>query len=77
MASVTITITDSEDSILVASDFGEAIEDESKAHQCARVLLNSLLGSAAQYHVVEDTVPDVSVEPDRIITTEGANDNGV
>lgn len=77
MASVTITITDSGDSITVASEFGEAIEDESKAHQCARVLLNSLLGSASRYHVVEDTVPDVSVEPDRIITTEGVNDNGV
>jgi len=77
MPSVTITITDSEGSILVATDFGETVDDESKAHQCARVLLTSLLFSSSKYHVVEDTVPDVNVEPDRIITTEGANDNGV
>lgn len=68
MAVATITIGDNDDGTLnVGADFGEAIDDNSQAHQMAQVLLNSILTNAANYKTIEDTVPDVNVEPSRII----------
>lgn len=68
MAVATITIGDNDDGTLnVGADFGEVIENDSQAHQMAQVLLNSILTNAANYKTIEDTVPDVNVEPSRII----------
>jgi hypothetical protein len=77
MATVTITLTDSDTGMLVSADYGEKIEKESQAHQCATVLLQNILESAKSYKQIEDTAPEVNVEPNRIITTEGANENGI
>lgn len=69
MAEATITIIDNEDGTLnVGADFGEAIDNDSQAHQMAQVLLNAVLTNAKTYQTVEDTVPQVNVEPSRIIT---------
>ena len=65
----TIFIEDQADGTLhVGADFGEAIDNDSQAHQMAQVLLNAVLTNAQTFTTVEDTVPDVSVEPSRIIT---------
>lgn len=69
MAKAQIFIEDNADGTLnVGADFGEAIENDSQAHQMAQVLLNSILTNAQNYQTLEDTVPEVSVEPSRIIT---------
>lgn len=68
MASATITISDNDDGTLnVGAEFGEAIENDSQAHQMAQVLLNSILTNAQNFTTIEDTAPEVNVEPSRII----------
>ena len=70
MAKATIFIEDSEDGTLtIGADFGDAIDNESQAHGMAMVLLESVLKNAKTYQTVEDTAPEVNVEPSRIITT--------
>lgn len=78
MATASITISDDEDTgqVTVSADFGEKIEATSQAHGMIYTLLQSVLGSAKNYTAVEDTAGDFngqSAEPNRIITTEGAN----
>jgi hypothetical protein len=69
MPKATIFIEDSEDgSLQVGADFGDFIDQTSQAHQMAMVLLESVLKNAKSFQTIEDTVPDVSVEPSRIIT---------
>ena len=69
MAKATIFIEDSEDGTLtIGADFGDAIDNESQAHGMAMVLLESVLKNAKTYSTVEDTAPEVNVEPSRIIT---------
>ena len=71
MSAVTITLTDNEDgTIMVGADFGDAISDDSTAHQMALVLLESVLKQSKTYAKIEDTVPQVDVEPKVIITGE-------
>jgi hypothetical protein len=73
MATATITLTDDADGkITVGADFGEQVENESQAHQMALVLIQSVLTNAKNYTTIEDTAPEVDVEPSRIITNEGA-----
>lgn len=70
MARATIFIEDNEDGTLqVGADFGEAVDDTSQAHGMAMVLLESVLKNAKNYQTIEDTAPEVDVEPSRIITT--------
>ncbi len=70
MARATIFIEDNEDGTLqVGADFGEAVDDTSQAHGMAMVLLESVLKNAKNYQTIEDTAPEVNVEPSRIITT--------
>ena len=69
MASASITITDDGESVTVSADFGDAIDDASQAHGMAMVLLESVLKNAKTYQTIEDTAPEVNVEPSRIITT--------
>ena len=69
MASASITITDDGESVTVSADFGVAIDDASQAHGMAMVLLESVLKNAKTYQTIEDTAPEVNVEPSRIITT--------
>lgn len=74
MAKATIFIEDAEDGTLtIGADFGDAIDNESQAHGMAMVLLESVLKNAKTYSTVEDTAPEVNVEPSRIIVPEGAN----
>ena len=69
MSAVTITLTDNDDgTIMVGADFGEAISDDSTAHQMALVLLESVLKQSKTFAKIEDTVPEVNVEPKLIIT---------
>ena len=69
MPKATIFIEDNESGgVNVGADFGEAIDDNSQAHGMAMVLLESVLRNAKNYQTIEDTVPDVNVEPSRIIT---------
>ena len=69
MSKATIFIEDSEDGTLtVGADFGDAIDNDSQAHGMAMVLLESVLKNAKTYSTVEDTAPEVNVEPSRIIT---------
>ena len=70
MARATLFIEDNDDGTLqVGADFGEAVEAASQAHSMAMVLLESILQNAKTYQTVEDTVPEVNIEPSRIITT--------
>lgn len=69
MPKATIFIEDNENGGLnVGADFGDAIDESSQAHGMAMVLLQSVLTNAKSYQTIEDTVPDVNVEPSRIIT---------
>lgn len=69
MARATIFIEDNEDGTLqVGADFGDAVEETSQAHGMAMVLLESVLKNAKTYQTIEDTAPEVDVEPSRIIT---------
>ena len=68
MASASITITDDGESVTVSADFGDHIEAESQSHQMVTVLLESILGNAKSYKVIEDAAPELNVEPSRIIT---------
>jgi hypothetical protein len=64
----TITITDTEnDGINLEVDFGEAYDESSQAHGMIVVLAESVLGNAKRYEAIEDTAPEVDVEPSRII----------
>jgi len=73
MAKVTIFIEDEPSGTLqVGADFGEAIDDNSQAHQMGQVLLESVLKNAKSYQTVEDTAPEHNVEPSRIITPDQA-----
>lgn len=73
MSIATITLSDDEGGkITVSADFGEQLEEQSTAHQMAMVLVNSVLTNAKSYTTIEDTAPEVSVEPSKIITAEGA-----
>ena len=66
MAKATIFIEDAEDGTLtIGADFGDAIDNESQAHGMAMVLLESVLKNAKTYSTVEDTAPEVNVEPSR------------
>lgn len=69
MPKATIFIEDNETGgVNVGADFGDAIDESSQAHGMAMVLLQSVLTNAKSYQTIEDTVPDVNVEPSRIIT---------
>ena len=69
MSKATIFIEDNEDGTLtVGADFGDAVDNDSQAHGMAMVLLESVLKNAKTYSTVEDTAPEVNVEPSRIIT---------
>jgi len=71
MASVTITIDDSENGqVNVSADFGDAIDDNSQAHAMVQVLLESILKNAKSYQTIEDTAPEHNVEPSRIIIAD-------
>ena len=68
MATASISITDDAESVLVSADFGERIEPTSQAHQMVSVLLESVLKNAKTYQTIEDTAPELNVEPTLIIT---------
>ena len=69
MPKATIFIEDNETGgVNIGGDFGDSIDENSQAHGMAMVLLQSVLTNAKNYRTIEDTVPDVNVEPSRIIT---------
>lgn len=64
MASATIAISDNPDgTIMVSADFGDAVDQGSRAHHEAIALLEAMLRDAKTYTKIEDTVPEVDVEP--------------
>jgi hypothetical protein len=69
MATVTITLTDDETPghVIIGGDFGSEIDPKSQAHSMGLVLLESTLTSAKSYTTIEDTAPDVNVEPPRVV----------
>jgi len=74
MSKASITIEDSPDgTIQVSADFGDEINQDSQAHAMVGVLLESVLKNAKRYTTVEDTAPEMNVEPSRIITPENAS----
>ena len=73
MATCTITLTDDNGSVLVDYTFGKDVDENSLAHGMAITLLKSVLDSAKSYQTIEDTAPEVEVEPNKIITPEGVN----
>lgn len=74
MSKASITIEDSPDgTVSVAADFGDAVNEDSQAHSMVMVLIESVLRNAKTYQTIEDTAPEVNIEPSRIIVPEGAN----
>ena len=64
-----ITLEDNEGGgIDITTDFGDAVDEASQAHGMASVLLESVLKNAKTFTKLEDTAPEVDVEPSRIIT---------
>lgn len=73
MAKASIWIEDSPDgTVQVGGDFGDAVDTNSQAHQMVMVLLESVLKNAKTYETMEDTAPEVDVEPSLIITPDQA-----
>ena len=69
MSEATLTLTDLPDgNITVSVNYGLDIDRGSKAHNMATVLLESVLSSSQTFKQIEDTVPELDVEPSRIIT---------
>ena len=69
MKTATITITDQADgNVTIGIDFGDAPDKDSNAHAMAVVLVESVLKNAKSFTAIEDTAPEVNVEPSRIIT---------
>lgn len=68
MAKASIFIEDNLDgTVTVGGDFGEAVDENSQAHQMGMVLLESVLKNAKTYQKLEDTAPEHDVEPSVII----------
>ena len=73
MAEATLTLTDdpATGQVTMEVNFGDAFDEQSKAHSMLKILAESVLNSANNYQKLDDTVPDVDVEPSRIIKPEG------
>ena len=73
MSKATIWLEDDEETgqITISADFGDAVDENSQAHGMAMVLVESVLRNAKNYTTIEDTAPEVNIEPSRIITPEG------
>jgi len=71
MPKVTITLEDEDDgNVNIGADFGDFVEQTSQAHQMGIVLLESVLRSSKSYTKIEDSAPDINVEPSKIIVPE-------
>jgi hypothetical protein len=70
MAQASITITDDQTTgeLTVSADFGDKIDETSRAHGMVMQLLEAVVGTAKTFTKIEDTVPEVDAEPSRIIT---------
>ena len=77
MAICSITLTDDNGRVFVDYNFGEKLDETSLAHGMGVTLLKSVLASAPNYKTIEDTAPEVNVEPNRIISNEGVKEDGV
>ena len=65
----TLTITDlATGGVNMEADFGDGYDAKSQAHGVIAQLAEAVLGTAKHYTRVEDTAPEVDVEPSRIIT---------
>lgn len=74
MARASITIEDdpATGQVTVSADWGDELDPKSQAHGMVYQLLQAVLGTAKTFTKVEDTVPEVDPEPNRVIT-EGSN----
>lgn len=70
MAEATLTLTDDPvtGKVDMTVEFGDAFDKSSQAHAMISVLVESVLNSANSYQQIEDTAPEVNVEPSKIIT---------
>jgi hypothetical protein len=72
MGTCTITLTDDGNgSVLVDYTFGDAVDEKSLAHGMGITLLKSVLASAKNFTTIEDTAPEVDVEPNRVVVPDG------
>lgn len=70
MSKASITIEDADDTVIVSADFGDEVDQDSQAHGMVMTLLESVLRTAKTYTSVEDTIPEVDVEPGKIVLPE-------
>ena len=69
LRSATLTITElPTGGVNMEVDFGEEFDPKSQAHGLVAQLAEAVLGTAKHYSQVEDTAPEVDIEPSRIIT---------
>lgn len=69
MATASITLSDDPvtGKLDMKVEFGDAYDEKSQAHSMLAVLVESVLGNAKSFQKVEDTVPELLVEPSSII----------
>lgn len=69
LRSATLTITElPTGGVNMEVDFGDEFDPKSQAHGLVAQLAEAVLGTAKHYSQVEDTAPEVDIEPSRIIT---------
>lgn len=70
MAQASITLTDDPvtGQVDMSVQFGDSYDEKSQAHAMLAVLVESVLNSAKTFQKIEDTVPEVDLEPSKIIT---------
>ena len=69
MAQASITLSDDPvtGQVDMSVQFGDAFDETSQAHAMLSVLVESVLNSAKTFQKIEDTVPEVDLEPSKII----------
>lgn len=69
MASASITLTDDPvtGKLDMSVEFGDAFDEKSQAHSMLAVLVESVLGNARSFQKIEDTAPEIDLEPSKIV----------
>lgn len=69
MAQASITISDDPvtGQVDMSVQFGDAYDETSQAHAMIATLVESVLGTAKTFRKIDDTVPEVDLEPSKII----------
>ena len=69
MAQASITITDDPvtGQVDMKVEFGDSYDETSQAHAMIATLVESVLGTAKTFRRVDDTVPELDLEPSKLI----------